>query len=445
MGKVILFSPVGGTDPISNTNFKDGALLHCCRVYKPDLIYLYMSQWTINNEAADHRYSYCLTRLYESFGKALVYERIDRPELEEVQEFNFFYDDFRTEINRIMKTMDKDDSLFINISSGSPAMKSALLVLVTLGEIDATLFQVTTPEKTINTHVHKDYDVETLWELNEDNLEGFEVRCKPVDCPALVRLKNEELVKKLINSYDYVAALDVTNMMAEKQTKSYKHLIEYANYRLKLAKNSMSTIEKEHKDVDFLPIRNQEYRDITEYALSLFIKKEREEYADFIRGLTPLIVRLFILVLKNEAGIDVLKYCNVGNNFCSVKWSLEKLESDDVGKSWLKLWKKHYKHELNGGYVNSESLCVLIKKNCSSDVFACADRLRDVESEIRNKAAHEISIITEDRIKKLTKRSSDEIISDIKLLFEFAGIKMTNDDWASYAQMNNCIIQRIGN
>lgn len=358
----------------------------------------------------------------------------------------FFYDDFRTEINRIMKTMDKDDSLFINTSSGSPGMKSALVVLVSLGEIDATLLQVTTPEKAINTHVHKDYDVETLWELNEDNLEGFEVRCRPFDCPSLVRLKNEELLKKLINSYDYVAALDVVNMMPEKHTEGYKYLIEYANFRLKLAKNSMATIEKKHKDLDFLPIRNQVYRDITEYALSLFIKKEREEYADFIRGLTPLIARLFILVLKNKAGIDVIKYCkDDDNDCCSLEWSLEKLESDDVGKSCLKLWKKHYKHEFNGGYVNSESLCVLIKKNCNSDAFACADRLRDVERKVRNIAAHEISIITEDRVKKMAKRSSDEIISDIKLLFEFAGITMTNDDWASYSQMNNCIIQRIGN
>lgn len=90
MGKVILFSPVGGTDPISNNNAKDGALLHCCRVYKPDMVYMYMSQWTIKNETEDHRYSYCLTKLYERLGKELVYERIDRPELEEVQEFNFF-------------------------------------------------------------------------------------------------------------------------------------------------------------------------------------------------------------------------------------------------------------------------------------------------------------------------------------------------------------------
>ena len=31
----ILFSPVGGSDPIKR--MLDGPMLHCCRVYKPDI------------------------------------------------------------------------------------------------------------------------------------------------------------------------------------------------------------------------------------------------------------------------------------------------------------------------------------------------------------------------------------------------------------------------
>lgn len=30
MSKVVLFSPVGGTDPISENNYYDGSLLHIC-------------------------------------------------------------------------------------------------------------------------------------------------------------------------------------------------------------------------------------------------------------------------------------------------------------------------------------------------------------------------------------------------------------------------------
>ncbi len=444
MGRVILFSPVGGTDPISNDNARDGALIHCCRVYKPDKVYLYMSKWTMNNEEEDKRYTYCLTKLYELLNLPLEYEHIDRPELEEVQDFNYFYDDFRIEINKIMQTMQADDRLIINTSSGSPAMKSALVVLTTLGDIDATLIQVVTPNKSINTHVHKDYDVATLWDLNEDNRDDFENRCSVIDCPSLVRLKNEELLKKLINSYDYVAALDVVNMMPEKQTASYKGLVEYADYRLKLDKNDLMRLEKEDIGHEFLPVRIQEFRDIAEYALALFVKKKREEYADFIRGLTPLIVKLYILILKNEAKVDVLKYCYVDNSKASVFWSDKKLGNDEMSSSWLALWKKRYGHDFKPYFVSSDSLLALIETYCSRDTINCSNRLRETEQKIRNVAAHEISIITDKRVKQMTGYTCDEIICDIKALFKYSGINMTDDSWNSYEKMNETIVSIIG-
>lgn len=56
--KKVLFSPVGSTDPISNQ--RDGALLHIARVYKPDIIYLYLSKEMCELSDKDNRYIYCL-------------------------------------------------------------------------------------------------------------------------------------------------------------------------------------------------------------------------------------------------------------------------------------------------------------------------------------------------------------------------------------------------
>ena len=44
MNQKILFSPVGGTDPISMTNCHDGSLIHICRVYKPEGDYVYVKR-----------------------------------------------------------------------------------------------------------------------------------------------------------------------------------------------------------------------------------------------------------------------------------------------------------------------------------------------------------------------------------------------------------------
>lgn len=37
----ILFSPIGGSDPIRN--FRDGSMLHICRYYLPDKVILYLT------------------------------------------------------------------------------------------------------------------------------------------------------------------------------------------------------------------------------------------------------------------------------------------------------------------------------------------------------------------------------------------------------------------
>ena len=55
MNRVILFSPVGGTDPISLSNCHDGSLLHICRNYRPDKVILYMSKEMLDYQEADDR------------------------------------------------------------------------------------------------------------------------------------------------------------------------------------------------------------------------------------------------------------------------------------------------------------------------------------------------------------------------------------------------------
>lgn len=158
MNRVILFTPIGGTDPISATNCKDGSMLHICRFYKPDKVVMYMSKEMLDYQEKDNRYRYCLDNLAKMQGREMEYEIIERKELTRVHEFDYFYQDFRTVISEIYKEIDETDTLLLNVSSGTPAMKSGLLVLQTLGEFPAKVIQVATPEKRINEHYHKDYD-----------------------------------------------------------------------------------------------------------------------------------------------------------------------------------------------------------------------------------------------------------------------------------------------
>ena len=72
----VLFSPIGGTDPISN--FRDGAFLHICRHYKPDKVKFFMSKEIYAYHLKDNRYIYCLEKLGEKLNHKFNYEIIEK-------------------------------------------------------------------------------------------------------------------------------------------------------------------------------------------------------------------------------------------------------------------------------------------------------------------------------------------------------------------------------
>ena len=140
MNKKFLFSPLGGTDPISQDNYKDGSMLHICRFEKPDKVFLYLSKEMVGYEKEDHRYTYCLDKLMELQGRKFEYVLDEHPELVDVYDYDYFYREFSSAINKIMQEeMDETDTLILNISSGTPAMKSALAVMQTISEYPCRL------------------------------------------------------------------------------------------------------------------------------------------------------------------------------------------------------------------------------------------------------------------------------------------------------------------
>lgn len=452
MSRVILFSPVGGTDPISNYNCRDGALLHICRVYRPTDVYMYMSAEMLDNEKRDNRYQYCLDALMDKLGIQMQCHRIEREELREVQDFDFFYNEFRAILAPIVKEMGQEDRLLINVSSGTPAMKSGLLVLATLGEYPAEIIQVVTPEKKINEHRHENYDVKTLWDLNEDNNDGFENRCKLVKCPTLSLIKQEEIIKKHIDSMDYHAALDAAEFIRDSYTQASSNdqmkseqvvkMLEMAYARQIL---DFQTFDRLSKDfgVNLLPIRDGGKRKYFEYALIVQMKAQKGEYADFLRALTPLIVGLFEEILKKQFRINLSDYTRNVNGVR--KWDMRKLEGSDV-KQLLDaeyLRRSGKKFERKDVYSDHLKIIITGQKNCDVKLSEHVERLRDVEEKIRNLAAHEMVCISDEEIKKKTGQTPKKIVESIKTLFYYAGISVRMEDWDSYAHMNAWIINQM--
>ena len=148
MAHRILFSPVGGHDPIAN--FRDGAVLHICRVYKPERVYLYLSHEMLERSRMDDRYRRSLEKLREHVNGAIQeIHLIERDELTQVQRFDAFYTDFDQLLRQIHEAF-PDSELLLNLSSGTPAMKSALNVISVLSPFPMQAIQVSTPNQREN-------------------------------------------------------------------------------------------------------------------------------------------------------------------------------------------------------------------------------------------------------------------------------------------------------
>lgn len=448
MNKTILFSPLGGTDPISQINYKDGSMLHICRFEKPDKVVLYLSKEMVEYEQQDHRYTYCLKKLMELQNRTFEVEMITRPELVDVHDYDFFYPEFSGIISDIMQNeMDETDTLILNIASGTPAMKSALAVIKTISEVSCRLVQVTTPTRSINKHDLTGYDPKLLWEWNEDNTPGTENRCIDVSLPSLSLMKKEEIIKMHIRAYDYHAALSVAETMPVRERDRYFELLRMAaarfDYDLESLNKIMRDIGRTDKGPSFqLPVKSGNAFKRFEYALVLQAKLKRGEYADFIRAITPLIVDLFEQILKAKCGFTVDDYCIPANKQKQQvrKWSGRKLE----GTSVLQVLNGNYDGDFKYGPVYSDQLKALIN-HLSTDqgLKNIVSRLREVEANVRNLAAHELDSFDDKKIRDLTGLSADGIMQNIRNLFGYTGYAIPGEAWNSYEEMNRVIIEAI--
>ena len=434
MPKRILFSPIGGTDPIRY--FNDGSMLHICRHYRPDVVYLYLSREMLDYHKKDNRYVGSIEWLGNFLGHTFEVHLIERPDLCNAHEYDVFYQDFREEIGKIEKEMEPGDELLLNVASGTPAMKSALLVMATFAEYRFKAIQVSSPQKGMNEKYEnrKDFDGEIHCELNEDNMEGAENRCKEVQCVGLVRLRKLEIIKKHVFAYDYAAALSVASELRDELSEDAYTLLKIADARLKLNQREISRLDKEEK-YGIYPIREGDKKRIFEYALGLQVKIARQEYADFIRGVTPLVVDVMELILERRCNIK-LENCCVEDKYNVKKWNRGKLEKMGL----LEILDNRYGGSFKEGPVYAVHIVTIIENRCQdSGLVQKIQMMVEIEGKVRNVAAHEMVSVTDKWFKEKTGKNAKQIFELIQYLVREAGVKAKEEDWNSYDRMNEKI------
>ena len=433
----ILFSPLGKTDPISNKH--DGSMLHICRIYKPDKVYLYMSKEILQDHESDNRYVFCLEKLGELLNHNFEIEIIERPELVYVHKLDDFYEEFKRCLQEIER--ENEGGILFNVSSGTPAMKMTLQVLASLYPARYTAIQVGTPANAANKE-HEDtdhYDVELQWECNLDNQETFENRSSRSKTDMLFLNIQKENMKRLIREYDYSAALMLAENMEESLSEKAVLYLKAAERRNLLdISGAQKLLGKEAEDV--LQTAGGEEKDIIEYLINLNIKLKKRQYADYIRAITPVILDILLVYMRKKYGISEEKFCvKKGKEIWYLNINKMQKSAPDILTILRRKYSTLRENPLSSEYVSE----IILAKEKDFEVKDSIKKIRDVEKRIRNYAAHEIVAITKENILRDASIQPEEIMELLGLLSIKAGIKISEKDWESYDSMNNRIICEI--
>ncbi len=444
MGKIVLFSPVGGTDPMSADNDHDGSLIHIARHKRPDLIYLYMSAEMLEIEERDHRVTEAIGLLGKHLNHHFDFKIIARPEMRNVHRFDPFYQDLREVLREISSGLSGDDRLLVNVSSGTPAMKSALIVMAGLGDYEGECYQVAAPGRKMGVHSHpQEFELQLRWECNEDNLPGAEDRTELVSMPNLMLIRTEQAIKEFVLAFDYGAALRLARDLGGK-SPAYLPYLELAACRAELDLRRVGTLERELGE-SFCPVQGADVRQVFEYALATDLRRRRGQFADFIRALSPMIVDLFELVLDDQLGHKVSDLYELRHG--EFHWKQRIFEKPDgafeerVGSLLDEAYDWNFnRHDI----VKSDHLCRLIAKCADAGVVHDVQLLRDVESKVRNVVAHEIVNVSDDFIRERTGGlGSRQIMDLVRKVMGSTRIHPRRDYWDSYDTLNQRILEKM--
>ena len=204
----VLISAVGNTDPIRN--FHDGALVHIARRYRPDKIIIVFSEELIRKKDDIEKVIRSIDSQY--FPEIVYHEPIILNN--EVHIFDTMFDQFD---DIIREYYTKDDEFILNLSSGTPQIKSALFVLNRLSEINVKAVQVPSPEKKSNAGVRHDdsEDIDVLIDTNMDNKQDYVDRTIEDTSDKFKQGLIKKTLRDFIKKYDYKASLEIANQLPD--------------------------------------------------------------------------------------------------------------------------------------------------------------------------------------------------------------------------------------
>lgn len=402
-----LISCIGDTDPIRNRH--DGALLHLARAFRPEKILLIYSERTLLKE------NNILLALNSIEGYSPVIKKDERL----ISNSEVFIFDKMYEIlnNVVLKYSRDDEDLILNLSSGTPQMKSALFTINRLNDINVRAYQVITPSHSSNEGIRHDnnLDINYLISTNLDNRKDFEKRILEDKAEKFQKTLIKRTMKDLLNNFDYESLYDLSmrhRVLSKSKMKKIISLLQDLTEAVKYQKllkvvNQTDYCEKEKKLINsYLIILLQANRELVsevlirsknigEYACELYLEKN---YPDLI------------FWKENRPYLNSENYPNIEDKL---------LNNEDI----------HYRKEQ---YLNIHLYIKILEElNGNEELIESLNKLSGYNQQ-RNKVAHGLSEISASQV------NVRKIVNlCYQIVSECVDLK---EDWSKfYDQFNNKI------
>lgn len=433
--KYVLFSPVGTHDPIGVITKKDdkpseGSMLHIIRHYKPEIVYLYITK---ELNYPDNRYKEAIKKFHPSCEVIEILSEVDK---DDANNYDAFMSDFKKYIKEIYGKY-KGYEILLNISSGTPQMKSNLILEVITSNIKLIPVQVDTPTKEKN--FEDKFDPDTLGRIDVEKEEANN-RCKEPEILSFKRAKIQSQIESLIKNYEYSAAYnlfkdidDISDLFNNELLKYLHHV--YLRVNLKYAEANEVVKLPNNKD-----LTNNE-NELLEYYYVMKIKQKKGELSDFILRITPFITDLLFYYLRENvlALNKVLQNTEDGKRICIYA-------SSDKGLI------EHYENKFNNfkkkddNFINLDRLLTIMKhyknKSINNNLIDMFSTIREIEIKIRNNVAHRMVNITEEFISEKVGSSSKEIMGKNEALLKKV-IPKIDTNYFLYDEINQKIIDLL--
>ncbi|MDD3840835.1 MAG: hypothetical protein PHP06_09750 [Clostridia bacterium] len=435
----VLFSAVGFSDPIRN-NY-DGSLLHIVRYYRPDTVYLLLTEEVAKLDKKDDRYAICIKKIIPDCKIVKYYTSIKN-----AHDFDAYFMDFRRYIQDIYDNH-PEDNILLNVSSGTPQIKATLCLEAVTSDKKLTIVQVSSPAGKSNHSkpAGEEFDVEYEFANNLDNLEDTENRTMEPDILSFRYSMIRSQMRALVNNYEYQALLNLMKVSNTMNNQVLLKLINHAVERKRLNAAAARGYIQEYKGRTLFPVKDKECADIVEYFLLIKLKQKAGQYTEMVLFLNPISVELLTAFIKYKLNFDIDSCIKNG------KWNVQKIRLNSELCNYLT---NAFGREIESRYISIEVLhkiaeFILIRLNSEGslknplELFNILEFFDDVvklNRGPRNEAAHELTQISAKDIKDKTGMQPKKIIREYEKIIRMVfGSKCPKKAFDIYDCINDYI------